>query len=172
MNKYTVFEIVSMGMMTAILFAAQVLMGFLPNIEIVSLLIVLYAIVYGKKVFFIIYTFVLLEGLFYGFGLWWINYTYVWTILAIIALIFRNQTSSLFWSIVTGFYGLFYGALCSIIYFFIGGTSMAFSYWISGLPFDLTHCIGNFVVCIVLFNPLYYILTKCSGFYCQKNTCS
>ena len=53
MNKYTVMEIVSMGMMTAILFAAQVLMGFLPNIEIVSLLIVLYAIVYGKKVFFI-----------------------------------------------------------------------------------------------------------------------
>ena len=41
MNKYTVFEIVSMGMMTAILFAAQVAMGFLPNIEVVSLLIVL-----------------------------------------------------------------------------------------------------------------------------------
>lgn len=68
MNKYTIMEIVSMGMMTAILFAAQVLMGFLPNIEIVSLLIVLYTMVYGKKVFFIIYTFVLLEGLFYGFG--------------------------------------------------------------------------------------------------------
>ena len=171
MNKYTVMEIVSMGMMTAILFAAQVLMGFLPNIEIVSLLIVLYAIVYGKKVFFIIYTFVLLEGLFYGFGLWWINYTYVWTILAIIALIFRKNTSSLFWSIVTGFYGLFYGALCAIIYFFIGGPSMAVSYWISGLPFDLTHCIGNFVVCIALFNPLYRILTKCNGLYCRKNPC-
>ena len=167
MNRYTVFEIVSMGMMTAILFAAQVLMGFLPNIEIVSLLIVLYAIVYGKKVFFIIYTFVLLEGLFYGFGLWWINYTYVWTILAIVALIFRKNTSSLFWSIVTGFYG----ALCAIIYLFIGGPSMAISYWISGLPFDLAHCIGNFVVCIALYNPLYRILTKCSGFYCQKNPC-
>ena len=171
MNKYTIMEIVSMGMMTAILFAAQVLMGFLPNIEIVSLLIVLYAMVYGKKVFFIIYTFVLLEGLFYGFGLWWINYTYVWTVLAIIALIFRKNTSSLFWSIITGFYGLFYGALCAIIYLFIGGPSMAVSYWISGLPFDLTHCIGNFVVCIALFNPLYRILTKCNGFYCQKNPC-
>ena len=68
MNKYTIMEIVSMGMMTAILFAAQVLMGFLPNIEIVSLLIVLYALVYGKKVIFIIYTFVLFEGLFFGFG--------------------------------------------------------------------------------------------------------
>lgn len=51
MNKYTIMEIVSMGIMTAILFAAQVLMGFLPNIEIVSLLIVLYAMVYGKKYF-------------------------------------------------------------------------------------------------------------------------
>ena len=171
MKKFTVIEIVSMGMMTAILFAAQVLMGFLPNIEIVSLLIVLCTIVYGKKVFFIIYTFVLLEGLFYGFGLWWINYTYVWTVLAIIALILRKQRSPLFWSIVTGFYGLFYGALCAIIYIFIGGPAMAVSYWISGLPFDLTHCIGNFVVCIALFNPLYRILTKCNEFYCQKSPC-
>lgn len=165
MRRSIAFELVSMGMMTAILFAAQVLMGFLPNIEIVSLLIILYTLVYGKKVFFIIYSFVLIEGLYYGFGLWWLNYTYVWSILAIVVLLFRSQNSPLFWSIVSGFYGLFYGALCSLIYFFIGGASMAFSYWISGLAFDLTHCIGNFIVCIALFKPLHSILIKCTHFY-------
>lgn len=162
MYRSKAFEIVSMGIMSAIMFASQVAMGVLPNIEIVSLLVILCTLVYGKKVFLIIYTFVLMEGLYYGFGLWWINYTYVWTVLAIIVLLFRKQTSPFFWSIVSGFYGLFYGALCALIYFFIGGPSMALSYWVSGLSFDITHCIGNFVVCIVLFQPLYSILKKCT----------
>lgn len=66
-----------MGFLTAVVFAAQVVMGFLPNIELVTLLFILYTLVLGKKVFLIIYVFVFLEGFFYGFGLWWINYLYV-----------------------------------------------------------------------------------------------
>lgn len=71
-------EIVTMGILSAVLLAAQVSLGFLPNIEIVTLLIIVYTLVLRKKVFFVIYVFVLLEGLIYGFGLWWLNYLYVW----------------------------------------------------------------------------------------------
>ena len=153
-------EIVIMGMMTAVAFASQIAMSFLPNIEIVTLLFILYTLVLGKKVFLVIYAFVLLEGIFYGFGLWWLNYLYIWTILAIVVLIFRNQQSVWFWSIVSGFYGLSYGALCSIIYLFIGGINTAFAYWVSGLGFDVTHCVGNVVVCLILYKPLRYVLEK------------
>lgn len=73
-------EIVIYGILSAVLLAAQVSLGFLPNIEIVTLLILVYTLVFRKKVFFIIYIFVFLEGLIYGFGLWWINYLYVWSI--------------------------------------------------------------------------------------------
>lgn len=154
-------EIVFMGMMTAVAFAGQVAMGFLPNIEIVTLLFILYTLVLGKKVFLVIYAFVLLEGIYYGMGLWWLNYLYVWTVLAIVVLIFRKQKSVWFWSILSGFYGLAYGALCSIIYLFMGGVNTAFAYWVSGLGFDITHCIGNVVVCLVLYKPLRYVLEKC-----------
>ena len=153
-------EIVIMGMMTAASFASQIAMSFLPNIEIVTLLFILYTLLLGKKVFLVIYAFVLLEGIFYGFGLWWLNYLYIWTILAIVVLIFRNQQSVWFWSIVSGFYGLSYGALCSIIYHFIGGINTAFAYWVSGLGFDVIHCIGNVVVCLILYKPLRYVLEK------------
>ena len=84
MKSRKTWEIVVMGFLTAVVFAAQVVMGFLPNIELVTLLFILYTLVLGKKVFLIIYVFVFLEGFFYGFGLWWINYLYVWTIQAII----------------------------------------------------------------------------------------
>ena len=63
-------ELVSMGFLSAILLIGQVGMSYLPNIEIVSLLIYIYTQVYHKKVFFIIYVFVFLEGCIYGFGLW------------------------------------------------------------------------------------------------------
>ena len=153
-------EIVIMGMMTAVAFASQIAMSFLPNIEIVTLLFILYTLVLGKKVFLVIYAFVLLEGIFYGFGLWWLNYLYIWAILAIVVLIFRKQESVWFWSIISGFYGLAYGALCAVIYLFIGGVNTAFAYWVSGLGFDVTHCVGNVVVCLILYKPLRYVLEK------------
>ena len=54
-------EIVIYGILSAVLLAAQVSLGFLPNIEIVTLLILVYTLVFRKKVFFIIYIFVFLE---------------------------------------------------------------------------------------------------------------
>ena len=37
---------------------------------------------------------------------------------------------------------------------------MAFSYWISGIPFDLMHCAGNFAIALVLFKPLRKLTEK------------
>lgn len=149
-----------MGVLTALLFAGQVVMSFLPNLEIVSLLIILYTIFFGKKVFWMIYGFVFLEGFLYGFGMWWFQYLYLWSILAVVALFFRSNTSPLFWSILSGFFGLSFGALCTLPYLIAGGPAAAFSYWVSGLGFDLIHCIGNVVLCLVLFKPLYALLQK------------
>ena len=149
-----------MGVLTALLFTGQVVMSFLPNLEIVSLLIILYTIFFGKKVFWMIYGFVFLEGFLYGFGMWWFQYLYIWSILAMVVLLLRNNTSALFWSIISGFFGLSFGALCTLPYLFTGGPAAAFSYWVSGLGFDLTHCIGNVVLCLVLFKPLYALLQK------------
>lgn len=149
-----------MGVLTALLFAGQVVMSFLPNLEIVSLLIILYTIFFGKKVFWMIYGFVFLEGFLYGFGMWWFQYLYLWSILAVAALFFRSNTSPLFWSILSGFFGLSFGALCALPYLIAGGPAAAFSYWVSGLGFDLIHCIGNVVLCLVLFKPLYALLQK------------
>lgn len=157
-------EIVIMGMLTAIVFAAQVTMAFLPNIELVTLLFILYTLVLGRKAFLVIYAFVFIEGVYYGFGLWWLNYLYIWGILACVVLVCRKQDSVWFWSVISGFYGLLYGALCAIPYFFIGGVQTAFAYWVSGLGFDLTHCIGNVVVCLILYKPLRHILEKCVNF--------
>ena len=40
-----------------------------------------------KKTLYIIYIFALLEGLIYGFGIWWIMYLYAWPMLAIVVVL-------------------------------------------------------------------------------------
>jgi energy-coupling factor transport system substrate-specific component len=153
-------NIALIGMMSAILMTFQVALNFLPNIELVSLLIILYTLIFGKKTIYIIYVFVFLEGFIYGFGIWWFNYLYVWTVLFVIVLLFRRIRSPFIWSVISGIYGLCFGALCSIPYYFTSGISAGFAYWIAGIPFDLTHGFSNFVVCLTLFYPLHFILKK------------
>ena len=58
------WELVTMGLLAAIVFVVQVALGFLPNIELVTLLFILYTLLLGKRVFLIIYVFVFLEGIF------------------------------------------------------------------------------------------------------------
>ena len=153
-------EIVILGLMTAILLVAQVGMSFLPNIELVSLLIIVYTLVFRKKVLFIIYTFVLLEGLIYGFGTWWISYLYVWTVLAGITWLLRDMESPLGWAIVNAAFGLLFGALTAIVNLFISGIGGMVSYWVAGIPFDLLHCAGNFATALVLYKPLTLLLRR------------
>lgn len=151
-------ELISMAFLAAIAFAGQVALASLPNIEIVTLLFMLYTIVCGKRVFTIIYVFVLLEGVLYGFGLWWFSYLYVWSILAVIVHLLRRNRSVVFWAVVSGAFGLCFGALFAIPYLFSGGIAAAFSYWVAGIPFDLIHCVSNIVLVLVLWKPLLTLL--------------
>lgn len=106
-------RIVTAGVLSAILLVGQVGMSFLPNIEPVSTLIILYTLTYKKRVFPVIYTFVLLEGVLFGFGIWWISYLYIWSILALVALAFQKLDSAILWAVVSGSFGLLFGALCA-----------------------------------------------------------
>ena len=123
-----VIHIVTLGFLSAILLVGQLGMAFLPNIEPVTTLIILYTLIYKKQVFPVIYTFVLLEGLVFGFGIWWVSYLYIWSILALIVLSLRKITSVILWAVVSGAFGLLFGALCAIPYLISGGPGAAFAY--------------------------------------------
>jgi len=154
-------NIALIGVMTATLEAAKSALAFLPNVELVSLLIILYTLFFGKLILYVIPVFVLLEGCIYGFGLWWVMYLYTWPLLALLAHLFRRQKSPLFWSILSGFFGLFYGAMCAVPYLFLSGFQGAFTWWAAGIYFDLIHCVSNFTLCLILFVPLRNILEIC-----------
>lgn len=150
----SVREIAVIGMMTAALEAAKLAMSFLPNVELVTLLVILFTLFLGGRALLAVFAFVGVECLIWGLGLWTIMYLYIWPLLSVLVLLLRRHESALFWSIVSGLYGLLFGALCAIPYFFIGGVQTAAAWWIAGIPWDIVHGISNFVLCLVLFTPL------------------
>ncbi len=153
-----IVQIVTIGVLSAILLVGQLGLAFLPNIEIVSTLIILYTQIYKKQVFSIILVFVLLEGIIFGFGIWWISYLYIWNILALIVLLLHKMDSAVLWAVVSGIFGLLFGALCAIPYLLSGGPGAAFAYWSAGIPYDILHCCGNFALTLILYKPLLQLL--------------
>ena len=147
-------------MLGALMFALQVVMAPLPNIEPVSLLVMLFAVIFGWKSLYCVYTFVAMEILFHGIGLWNINYLYIWTVLAVAAIALRKMEPVLGWALLSGVFGLAFGALCGIVDVFIGGFGYAAAKWVSGIPFDLLHCGGNFAMALVLWQPMRKLLEK------------
>lgn len=152
-------DIALVGIMAATIEVSKLAMSYLPNIEPVTLLIVLYSLVFGPVVFYAIIIFVVLEGLLYGFGIWWFIYVYIWPLLAVVVLLFRKQTSVWFWTVVATMFGLLFGFLSAGPTLILSGPAAAFSYFIAGIPFDLLHGAGNFVLMAVLYLPLRKILT-------------
>ena len=153
-------EIIILSYMSVILVGVQYVLSFLPNIELVSLLVIIFTLVYRRKVLYTIYVFTFLQGLIYGFSIWWVTYLYVWTILAGKTYLFRNIETSFGWAHISGFYGQAYGALCENPWLVTVGFRVAFTAWVAGIPFDLVHGISNFLIALVLFNPLYKLLIK------------
>ena len=159
-NSLTILEMVLFGMLAGLTFALQVVMGPLPNIEPVSLLVMLFAVTFGWKCLYPVYIFVVMEILYYGINVWNIYYLYVWTILAVAAVLMRKVESPIVWALLSAVFGLLFGALCGIVDIFIGGFGYAVAKWASGLLFDVTHCVGNFVIALVLFQPLRKLMGK------------
>ena len=154
MGKLTVRELVLFAVLGAMTFAAKMAMAQFPNIEPVSLLVMLLAVCFGWKGLYAVYLYVLLEFAMWGIGLWSVCYLYVWLILFVLARLLRRMESPLGWAALSGCFGLLFGALCALVYWVTGGWAAAVSWWVSGIPMDLVHGVGNFAIALVLFKPL------------------
>ncbi len=156
-------DISQVAIASSVLIVAQLAFAFLPNVELVTLLIVLYTIHMRFKAVYVIYVFVFIEGLIFGFSIWWIAYLYVWLVLFIFSYIFRSVDSPIVWSFICAIFGISFGALTSLPYLVTGGVYAMFAYISSGVIFDLIHCVSNFIIAFILFKPLNNLYNKISN---------
>lgn len=152
---------------SAIITALKFAMSGLPNIEPVTFLLMIYALNYGRPAYAVSLVFVMTEYLIYGFNFWSINYLYIWPLAVLVARLFRKIDSPVVWAVISGIYGMLFGAFCSVMYLFLPGfgATYAFAYWVSGLSFDVTHMIGNFVIMLILYRPVMTLFGRLKPYY-------
>ena len=148
------FTVILLALFGGLMYVSQVIMASLPNIEIVSLLIIIIARKFSFKALASVYIFVLCEILTYGLHIWVINYLYVWAVLTMAVCLMRRINNTIFYAVISGVFGLIFGSLCAIPYFFTLGFAGGMTYIANGLWFDLLHAGGNFLIALILYKPL------------------
>ncbi len=153
------------SMFAALMFCSKQLMEFLPNIHLLGMFTMVLTVVYRKYALIPIYLYVLLQGLYAGFSLWWMPYLYIWTVLwGITMLLPKNmpdKVAAAVYPLVCALHGLLYGVLYSPAQALLFGLDFdQMLAWIAaGFPYDILHCVGNAVAGLLIF-PLSRLLHK------------
>ncbi|MBN2222696.1 MAG: hypothetical protein JW708_10855 [Vallitaleaceae bacterium] len=160
-------DIVQISLLSASLTAGKLALSFIPNVEIVSFLFIMYTIHFGfKKTSLASVLFVTTEMFIYGFGTWIMVYYVIWFLLVVVTAILKNRIQSeVGWGIFSAGFGLIFGLLFAFSESFFYGIAYGIQYWIRGIPFDALHMVSNYIVMIILYKPISAVFKR----YIVKN---
>lgn len=140
------------ALLAAILVFCKEMLAFLPNVEMVSMLVMAYTVVYRWRALLPIYAFVALEAVIYPFPPTVVMYLYVWAILFGISMLLpRRALPAPVYMGIGGLFGLAYGILCAPVQaaFFHLSLAGTLAWVAAGFPWDVTHAIGNAAIGIL-----------------------
>lgn len=148
--RQRLLHLILFSIFAALLFASKQLLEFLPNVELVSTLTMVYTLVYRKWALVPIYLYAFLQGIFWGFPLWWVPYLYVWTVLWGVTMLLPKKLPPK-WGVpvyagVCAIFGVVYGTLWApfhVLAYANGDWNKMLPWIVSGLPWDGIHALGN-----------------------------
>ena len=153
------------AMLGTLMFCSKLAMEALPNIHLLGVLTMVYTIVYRYRALIPVYIYVILNGAFAGFNLWWVPYLYIWAILWGITMLLPRKmpkgAAAVVYPLVCGIHGFAFGALYAPAQALMFGLDFKgmLSWIVAGLPFDLIHGAGNFAVGLLIL-PLSELLRR------------
>lgn len=163
--KLTIFEMTLFAMFGSMMFISKIVMEFLPNVHLLGMFTILLTVVYRKKALVPIYIYVLLNGVYSGFNMWWVPYLYIWTVLwAVTMLLPKNmgkKTQMIVYPLLCALHGLCFGTLYAPAQALMFSLSFeqTVAWIVAGLPFDVVHAVGNLVAGLLIY-PLSQLLKK------------
>ena len=158
-------ELIVFAVLGTVMFVSKLAMEALPNIHLLSMLTIVYTVVYRAKGLIPVMIGMLLIGLVNGFALWWVPYLYIWPLLwAVTMLLPKNMPVKIaapVYSVLCALHGLAFGTLYAPFQAVMYGLSVkAMFAWIAaGFAFDITMAIGNLCASVLII-PLVTVLRK------------
>ena len=145
----TPYEMTSFAVLGALMYCSKAVMEWAPNIHLLGMFTMTFALAYRTKGLIPLYVYVFLNGLFAGFAVWWIPYLYIWTILWGVTVILPKRlpvpVSAVMYSAVCGLHGLLFGVMYAPVQalFFGLDFNQTLAWIAAGLPFDIMHAIAD-----------------------------
>lgn len=153
----SVKKLVILSVLAAVLFVVQVAFSFLPNIEFVTLLLVVYAhtLTFGES-FLVILVFTLMETTVWGIHDWVIGYLWVWSLLIFLSKKLHPlfQEKAPLWAVFGAVWGIVFGILFSLQHGLFYGFSAGLAFYLRGLTLDIIHAVGNYIILLLLYVPV------------------
>jgi energy-coupling factor transport system substrate-specific component len=152
-----------LALLTALLTVGRLSFAMIPNVQPNTTILILASFVIGPvqgAILAILST--ITTNLYLGHGLWSFGQMIAWGLIAIMSgYLGKSRQKIPFWILVaySGFCGFLFGFIISI---FMGGIIIQkfWPYYLSGLPFDLNHAVGNIVFFLVLYKPLLFVMER------------
>lgn len=152
-------ELTKFSLLGALMYVSKLVMEIAPNIHLLGVFTIAFTVVYRKKALYPIYLYVMLNGIFCGFSLWWIPYLYIWTVLWGVVMLLPKKlpkkATPVIYMTVCALHGFLFGTLyapAQAILFGLNFNSMV-AWILAGLPWDFIHGISNFF-CGILIVPI------------------
>jgi energy-coupling factor transport system substrate-specific component len=167
----TTKNVVLTGFLAAALTAGKLALAFVPNVEIVTVLILVYATVFGFRAVFAVLIFCTVEILLYGFGTWVYLYYIYWSALCAIACVLlkrpRPVAAAIYAVIMTFLFGII-DTVINVVFAALAGVpryqllNLFIGYYARGIWFCAVHIVSNALVVSALYRPLVAAISKLS----------
>lgn len=146
----TPVEMTVFAMLGALMYCSKILMEWAPNIHLLGMFTMVFALSYRKKGLIPLYVYILINGLYAGFATWWIPYLYIWTVLWGVTMLLPKKmptaAKAVVYPIVCCLHGLAFGTLYAPAQAILFGLDFEkMLAWIAvGFPWDVVHAVGDF----------------------------
>lgn len=158
-------------MFGALMFCSKLIMEAFPNIHLLGMFTMLLTVTFRAKALIPIYIYIVLNGLYAGFNMWWIPYLYIWTILwGVTMLLPKNMPRSVacvVYPLVCSLHGFAFGTLYAPAQAVMFGLNFeqTVAWIVTGFPFDIIHGVSNIFTGLLIlpFSELLKKLLKRNG---------
>ena len=160
-NRLAIKRITLLALLTALCTVARIAVLPLPNVQPVTdtVMIITFFEGFGSGLTLAVLT-MIVSNLFLGFGIWTLPQIAAYVVcvvtVGIMAKIIPWKKMRWVQFVLCAFLGFEYGFVVSLGMAVIGQAPAFWAYWLSGLPFDFYHAIGN----LVFYPLLYWLLRK------------
>lgn len=150
-----VYRIAVLAMMTALCHVGRIMFQFLPNVQPVTVIVLLITLAFGVRDGLIVGVLsIVLSNLTLGMGIWTIAQVASYAVLVLLTGLFRPFQKKgwfdSFFVVYVGMSGYLYGFIISVIQAPFFGIHKLWVYYLAGIPFDTMHSIGNIGFYLIL----------------------